>query len=137
MTRPTITFDMFGELPPSANVLHRMNRYDWGRLRAQWKADTYLTAKDAVNRQRWVAPRLKAHVKVLFHFEDRRRRDPDNYTAGLKGVLDGLVEAGVIRDDDFASIVLSVDAKFAAKEPGLTIEVEPIFNEEGAVWAEQ
>lgn len=39
-------------------------------------------------------------------FGDNRRRDPDNYSG--KMILDGLVKAGIIRDDSFERIDLTL-----------------------------
>jgi Holliday junction resolvase RusA-like endonuclease len=130
MTKPMLTIHL-NDIPPGANELHRTNRYDVGKLRAQWKQDAYRVAMNEVNRLKWRAPNVKAVVSVLFRFPDRKRRDPDNYTAGLKGVLDGLVQAGVLRDDDFGSIALQVDAQFGVKQgPELYVTVTPQFEEE-------
>ncbi len=46
-------------------------------------------------------------VTLRFWFpDDWRKRDPDNFIAGSKFVIDGLVKAGVIAGDDFDSIRL-------------------------------
>ena len=39
-------------------------------------------------------------ARATFHFPDRRRRDTDNLAALLKPVWDGLVDAGLLIDDD-------------------------------------
>ena len=39
-------------------------------------------------------------ARATFHFPDRRRRDSDNLAALLKPVWDGLVDAGLLIDDD-------------------------------------
>lgn len=49
----------------------------------------------------------KAAVTLRYHFPDNRRRDPDNYNG--KFILDGLREAGVLADDDFGHISLTVE----------------------------
>lgn len=49
-------------------------------------------------------PFNKAIVHITYHFDDNRRRDPDNYAG--KFILDGLVLAGVIKDDSFDCIDL-------------------------------
>lgn len=52
---------------------------------------------------KWRGPALeKATVTYRFFFPGSRRRDPDNYLAATKFLADGLVQAGVLTDDDFA-----------------------------------
>ncbi len=42
-----------------------------------------------------------ATVGATFHYKIKRRRDQDNAMASLKAAYDGLVDAGLIIDDDF------------------------------------
>ena len=47
------------------------------------------------------APSLeRARLVVEIAFPDRRRRDLHNYMATVKPIVDGLVDAGVLPDDD-------------------------------------
>ena len=43
----------------------------------------------------------KCEMTVIYYFKDRRRHDPSNYD---KFLLDGLVEANVITDDNYGVI---------------------------------
>ena len=43
----------------------------------------------------------KCKMTITYYFKDRRRHDPANYD---KFILDGLVEAGVITDDNYSVI---------------------------------
>ena len=43
----------------------------------------------------------KCKMKVTYYFKDKRRHDPSNYD---KMLLDGLVEANVITDDNYSVI---------------------------------
>jgi hypothetical protein len=49
-----------------------------------------------------------AVVEVEFHYPDNRRRDPDGSLAHVKGLLDGLVRAGVLVDDSWDHVALSL-----------------------------
>jgi crossover junction endodeoxyribonuclease RusA len=99
-------------LPPSGNRWLRPRH--WAERRADMS--TWITlmrglAKAARRAGAWDGqPFARAQVLVIYHFPDARRRDPDNYTTALKGVLDGLVAAGVLIDDDFAHCTLTVRA---------------------------
>ncbi len=46
-------------------------------------------------------PVMAGHVTVELHYwpRDKRRRDADNLVPTLKSACDGLVDAGVVRDD--------------------------------------
>lgn len=67
-------------------------------------------------------PLSRARVTLLYCFADRRRRDPDNYSG--KMILDGLVRAGVLLDDSFQNIELSLAALFGCAERKTVIVVE-------------
>lgn len=50
---------------------------------------------------RAVKPRWRsAVVYVTYHFQRKLRRDADNLLAKLKGTFDGIVDAGVLEDDN-------------------------------------
>lgn len=112
------------ELPgmvPSLNEIRRMNRWRFSEFVNEWKGTTTRATVDAVNRAGWQAPD-HALVTVLLAFGDKRRHDPDNYTAGLKGLMDGLTAGKAIVDDDFAHITLRVEQLLA--ERGIVVTVE-------------
>lgn len=51
-------------------------------------------------------PRLeRAYVIAELRPNDRRRRDPGNWYPAAKGVVDGLVDAGVLDDDDHTRLI--------------------------------
>lgn len=43
----------------------------------------------------------KCEIKFTLLFSDKRRRDLDNYAATIKMILDGLVAAEVLPDDNY------------------------------------
>ncbi len=45
-------------------------------------------------------PWEKVTIEVLFYFVHSRRRDPDNAMGSLKAAYDGIVDAGLVEDDD-------------------------------------
>ena len=47
------------------------------------------------------APWSKVSVKVTFFHTAKRRRDEDNAIGSLKAVYDGIVDAGLVADDDW------------------------------------
>ena len=46
----------------------------------------------------------RAHILAVYEPPDRRRRDPANLYASFKACIDGLVDAGVLPDDDAAHL---------------------------------
>lgn len=70
-------------------------------------------------------PKLeKVKIKATYHPPDRRRNDADNCHPSVKALVDGLVDAGVLDDDD-NSHVLSTEIVPGAivKKGQLIIEV--------------
>jgi len=49
-------------------------------------------------------------IKVIFYFPDNRRRDLDNFSY-FKGILDGLVKAGIIADDSVKNVKIEYEMK--------------------------
>jgi len=45
-------------------------------------------------------PYEKAHITITWVAKDKRRRDVDNLFASMKPYIDGLVESGLLVDDD-------------------------------------
>lgn len=45
-------------------------------------------------------PWKKVLVEATFFYRDNRRRDQDNAMGSLKAVYDGIVDAGLVEDDD-------------------------------------
>jgi hypothetical protein len=90
------------ELPPGTQLLtlnQRMHRMVAARLTR--------TLRETAG---WLAraqhiPRLEAAWIVCeLTVPDRRRRDPGNWMPTAKACVDGLVDAGVLDDDDFSRV---------------------------------
>jgi Holliday junction resolvase RusA-like endonuclease len=65
----------------------------------------------------------KCVVRCLW-FEKDKRRDPDNIRVGIKYILDGLVEAGVLPTDGWKYITGLEDRFYVDKErPRVEIEI--------------
>ena len=107
-------------IPPSNNqFLGRNARWEYAeqkKLWAQWIS--------VCCRPRPKAPLLHARVTITYFFKDRRRRDPDNYSG--KFLLDGLVAAGILKDDNFQCVELWLRAKFGCPKAQTQIDIEEI-----------
>ncbi len=59
-------------------------------------------ARDTVNHECIdSAPWYEMEVSVTFLHKEKRRRDQDNAMASLKAAYDGIVDSGLIPDDDY------------------------------------
>lgn len=105
-------------IPPSNNrFIGRTNYREYQRIKKQWAELIALLC-----RPRPKEPLSGVTVKISYYFPDNRRRDPDNYSG--KMILDGLKNAGIIRDDSFKEISLLLDASFGSKDAKTVIEIE-------------
>ena len=88
-------------LPPRLTLLnanqrlHHHKRAEITRVlrRAAWAAS------------RAVPPLERVHIIGVLHPEDRQRRDPANWYPSFKACVDGLVDQGVLADDDHTRVV--------------------------------
>jgi len=55
-------------------------------------------------------------VKYIFYHPVKRRRDDDNYIAAMKSARDGIVQAGLVADDN-SEMWLTEGAEFRKGEP--------------------
>jgi crossover junction endodeoxyribonuclease RusA len=85
-------------IPAPAPWLSANQRVDLRRQtpdRRAWRDAGHLYAKQAA------LPKLqRVHIIATLRFRDARRRDPHNYYPTLKALVDGLVDYGLIPDDD-------------------------------------
>lgn len=76
----------------------------------------------------WLAKKMPKYEKValvITWYEPNQKRDPDNIMAGQKFILDGLVQAGVIPNDNQRHIH-GILHKFGVDKDNPRIEVEII-----------
>lgn len=104
-------------LPPSLNrFAGRKNYQEYRTLKSKWKFYVGLFCTP-----RPKSPPAKAVVKITYFFPTKTRHDPDNYAG--KMILDGLTEAGVIKDDSFGCIELRLAGEYDPDNPRTEIEV--------------
>ena len=101
-------------IPPSINkFIGRTNIWEYQKAKKEWKNLCSYLRKPA-------KPIEKSEIIITFFFKDKRRHDADNYQ---KFLLDGLVAAGIIVDDDFEHISVTCKGKYDKNEPRTEIEV--------------
>jgi len=93
----------------------------YSRMKKQWGETVWALAKSAR------LPKCEGPVSVLFCWREKdRRRDIDNVAAAAKFILDGLVKAGVIANDN-QQTVFSIEHRFTVdkRKPGVLVIVGP------------
>ena len=104
------------QIPPSLNkYAGRKNVWEYRQDKQYWKEQVCLHSK------RPKAPYEKAIVIITYFFGSKRRHDPDNYNG--KMLLDGLTEAGIIIDDSFDCIGLTIKGGYDKENPRTEIQV--------------
>ena len=100
----------------------RTNRYRGAAVKKQW------TDVVAVAAKKWLTPIPEHCFPVTFRFqwyEQNRRRDKDNVSAfGRKVILDGLVQAGILPNDNWNYVEGFRDEFYVDRDcPHVRIEV--------------
>lgn len=90
-------------LPPRVLSPNRPPASRGGRIKKASAAKRYRRlSREATEEARVdTGPWGLASVAVIFYHKEKRRRDQDNYMAMLKPAYDGLVDAGLLVDDDY------------------------------------
>lgn len=104
------------QIPPSLNkYAGRKNVWEYRQDKTEWKDLVCLYSK------RPKEPYKKASVTITYFFKTKARHDPDNYSG--KQILDGLTAAGIIQDDSFDCITLTVKGDYDKENPRTEIQV--------------
>jgi crossover junction endodeoxyribonuclease RusA len=90
------------ELPPGLDLLNANDRSHY-RVRSKKTAVLRTEAYRAAKAHMMTFTRVK--VRCIFCAPDNRRRDTSNVFPSYKACLDGLVDAGVLRDDNDKYVV--------------------------------
>jgi crossover junction endodeoxyribonuclease RusA len=60
---------------------------------------------------------------LTFVLSSQRRRDADNLLSSIKSGMDGLVDAGLLVDDDVKNLTISMGVEYGPK-PGVRVRLE-------------
>lgn len=91
---------------PAAQLLTANQRYHWAEQSRRVKALKLLAqygTRSYLNRGLW-SPVPAADITVHLRWPDRRRRDPANWAPTGKALVDGVVAAGLLPDDDWRHV---------------------------------
>ncbi|HEY9824856.1 MAG TPA: hypothetical protein V6D19_05370 [Stenomitos sp.] len=103
-------------LPPCLNEqinIARNNRYGSAKEKEKWTNDIAALAK----KQNQSSYPGKVWMQFIYYLKNSRR-DPDNVSASRKYILDGLVQAGIIVNDNLQIIQSPIIESFVVSEPG-------------------
>lgn len=119
MSSKTIqTFTVFNDLM-SLNEYRNTNYHYLNKVKKEWAKVIKLAV--LVNR---ILPINNCNIIFMFHFADKRRRDPDNYSATIKFIMDALVSSGILEDDNFNYVESITIKRGAIQNESVTIQIE-------------
>lgn len=105
---------------PPLNLNQRMHWAPRNRLTQQIKSDAHTLARYGK------LPKGLDRVRIVLHWQPttERRRDNDNITPTLKAAIDGLVQYGLVADDDSTHVESAtvIEPRAAKAAVWLTIE---------------
>jgi crossover junction endodeoxyribonuclease RusA len=112
-------------VPPAEfiNANQRLHHHAKAKLTRAWREAAGVSAKYAEDYRQYD----RAHITFAIRFPDNRRRDVGNFYGTAKACVDGLVDAGVLVDDD-DSRVLGPDMRRTIPNgsPLVTITIRPL-----------
>jgi crossover junction endodeoxyribonuclease RusA len=89
------------ELPVGLQLINANDRDHWRK-----SAGKTATIRSVARGQARGIPRLgKVKIKVVYYAPDNRRRDVSNLFPSCKAAIDGIVDAGVLKDDNDKFVV--------------------------------
>lgn len=94
---------VINDIPPTNNK-YMGNSSNFNIYRKE-KEKWHWLIKAAI-KKRPAKPYKKAEVTITYYFKQERRRDPDNYSG--KFLLDPLVREGILIDDTFDNVILTI-----------------------------
>lgn len=110
--------------PPSPNMTVRWHWARRARERRTWRDATVWAAREALPRSSLSGQFKPVSVIVTFVYGVKRTRDRDNLVASLKPVLDGLVDARVLKNDGPEHLRhLGVEEEVSARRAGIYVKV--------------
>ena len=126
MTGAPVVFEL--PLPwssPPLSLNHRRSRWATAKLTRTVRDVTHVLARRA-----WIGRHERVQVALHYRPRDRRVRDVENPVSTLKACCDGLVDAGVVADDDPAHMIKDMPVIHPPASPArLWLVVTPLSTE--------
>lgn len=92
-------------------------------VRAKAKNDAFVKAKEVLERRKppqW----LSAHIEIRAWYRDKRKHDTDNTHAACKSYLDGIVRAGILKDDNHIDVFIP-EGGYDKANPRVEFRIRP------------
>lgn len=125
MTTPTETTAYVVALPAGMKLLNANDRIHWrtrGRLTKALREAAAKSASDA-----HIPPMEQISIQAVLHPHDKRRRDPHNWYPSFKAAIDGIVDAGVISDDDGKHLIsIEVVLGTPVRHTQISLRITPV-----------
>lgn len=112
-----VSFEIPGKLPTMNEIIAKSKQH-YGSYSKMKKISTQLVIDSAKG-----LPVIGKADFVITWYCKNKRIDPDNLAAGVKFLLDGLVDAGIMENDGWAN-VNSITHSFRIDKANPRIEVE-------------
>lgn len=110
--------------PPTPNVMTRWGWQQRARERRTWRDAAAWSARAALSNSTLRGEMVPMAIHVEFEYLIKRTRDRDNLIASLKPVIDGLVDARILKDDNPTELVrLTVSEKVGKDRTGIYVRV--------------
>lgn len=112
---------LYGTLPSMNDIIQQSKKH-FGSYSTVKKKYTELVAFTAISQK--IKKYNKVNIRIVWYCKNKRR-DKDNVSAGIKYILDGLVQAKIIKDDAW-DYVDSLCHQFAvdSKKPRIVVYLE-------------
>lgn len=107
---------------PWINSNQRLHRMATAKLTALWRAAGLVRASHG-DLEPWTEP---VHIMAYIDKPRNGRYDPNNLWPTVKAIVDGLVEAGLLADDDHKHVI-GPDMRHGGKGPAaVTLVIQPL-----------
>ena len=117
------------ELPVGMQLINANDRDHWRK-----SAGKTATIRSVARGQAKGIPRLgKVKIKVIYYAPDNRRRDTTNLFPSVKAAVDGIVDAGVLKDDSDKFVIGYEILRGSHNIPKGQLTIEIIEVEDGLV----
>ncbi len=124
MSKNKYNFFIPGRLPGFNDIIKeaRGNKYGSNVQKQNFTTMVYTAIRVAFRNYK---PMKKVWITCTWVEKDKRR-DPDNIVSAKKYICDGLVLAGMLKNDGWGQIAGFTDTWAVGKEPGVFVEIKEV-----------
>ncbi len=114
------------DFPTGMPLLNQNDRHHWAKKNAL--VQEIKTISTVLARTQGIPPMDRVEITSTYHPRDRRRRDCDNLSPTVKAIIDGLVAAGILPDDDHHHVTAITYRihPIPTPTPHLTLVIRPL-----------